>query len=350
MACEHFCYVAQSLIGTYDVPTKAIPVITAGASGSQREMIDLRTTSACRGLHSRALGAKPVSGAIVTYWWDALIASLWKAFLVTTATTGAPSDYTHGFLPDEDADLGMLSGQLYYSLTLAESLLAMVISSVELSLAIKELAQLTFNYEARDKVRSGTGAGNWDSLGTAAPAVVTTPETMYGSEARPLAFYDGVITTGGTMTYDDTKKVVTVASGVPLAKVLSATITIGANVDADGFAITEDPTRLEFAPGNRDMDVSLEISWNDQSYTLYDLAVVGTPTILELELFKTTVLGAGIVVPGLVLDPFPFPDVSGDQSKKTITVTGKGTVVKCGTTPSVDTDINVRILNAESAI
>ncbi|RLI52675.1 MAG: hypothetical protein DRP09_17435 [Candidatus Thorarchaeota archaeon] len=345
--CEHFVYETQGVIGTYVTPTRAIPVITAGATGSQREMIDLRVTGACRGLHSRVLGAKPVSGAIETQWWDKDIATLIKAFLTDTATTGA-SPYTHGFLPDDDADLGMLSGQLVYNSNLGVSLLAMVINSLEISVASKELAKLTFNYEARDKVRSGSGAGDWDSLGTSAPAVVS-PAAMYEEVARPLAFYDGVISYGGTMTYDSSAKTISVSGDTPLGKVLSATITISNNVDTDGYAIVEDPTRQEFDPGSREIAVSLEISWSDKSYTLYDLAQTGVATVLQLALFKSASLGAGIVIPGLVFDPFALPQVAGDKGKRTISLTGKGTRVTCGT-PSVDTDINMRIINEESSI
>ena len=351
MSCEHFAYVAQPLIGTFIAPTRAIPVISAGAGGTQRELTDERLTGSCRSRFYRWLGAKAVSGSIVTRWWDEDIASLWKAFLTDAATTGAPTDYTHGFIPNDLAGLGMLSAQFVHSTTVGESILAMVISSIEVQCASKELAQLTFNFEARDKVRSALagGAVNWDSLGSASPALVV-PSTMYEPVARPLAFYDGVIEYGGTLSFANASNVVTVTTGVPLAKILAITITIDAGLDTDGFAITTDPTRQEFAPGDRDITVSMDVSFYDQAFALYDLANAGTPTVISLQLFKSATLGAEIILPAVVLDPFAMPDVTGTKAKKTYTLTGKAQRAQITSGDAVDLDINVIILNQEAAI
>jgi len=351
MSCEHFAYAPQGAIGTFVPPTKAIPVISAGAGGTQRELTDGRLTGSCRSRFYRWLGAKAVSGSIVTHWWDEDIASLWKEFLTDSATTGAPTDYTHGFIPNDLASLGMLSAQFVHSTTVGESILAMVINSVEIQCASKELVQLTFNYEARDKVRSALAAdaAKWDSLATASPALVV-PSTMYETVARPLAFYDGVITYGGTLTFSDTSNVVTIASGVALAKILAITITIDAGLDTDGFEVAEDPTRLEFAPGDRDITVSMDVSFYDQAFTLYDLANSGVPTVISLQLFKSAVLGAEIILPAVVLDPFAMPAVTGTKAKKTYTLTGKAQRAQIVTGDPVDLDINVIILNQEAAI
>lgn len=353
MACEHFAYATQNVFQTFVPPTRAIPVISAGAGGSQRELTDGRLTGSCRARFYRWLGAKPVSGAIVTHWWDEDIATLWKAFLTDSATTGAPTDYTHGFIPSDTEPLGILSGQLIHSKALGISLLAMVISSIEVQMASKELVQLTFNYEARDKARSATGANAtlWDSLGSASPAlVVPTGVALYEPVVRPLAFYDGLIETGGTMVYDNTKNTITITTGVPLAKVLSITITIDAGLDTDGYSLIADPTRSEFAPGDRDISVSMEVSFFDQAFALYDLANLGTPTVVSLQMFKSVTLGAEIILPAVVFDPFPLPDVTGDSAKKTYTLTGKAqrAIIEGG--DGIETDINVIILNQEATI
>lgn len=351
MSCEHFAFVAQPLIGTFVPPTRAIPVISAGAGGTQRTLTDGRLTGSCRARFYRWLAEKSVSGSIVTHWWDEDTASLWKAFLTDSATTGAPTDYTHGFIPNDLAALGMLSAQFVHSTTLGESILAMVINSIEIRCVSKELVQLTYNYEARDKARSAAAANAtlWDSLGTASPALVV-PSTMYAAVARPLIFYDGIIETGGTLTFTDASNVITIASGVALAKILAITITIDVGLDTDGFEITTDPTRLEFAPGDRDITVSMDVSFFDQGFALYDIANAGTPTVISLQLFKSAVLGAEIILPAVVLDPFALPDVTGTKAKKTYTVTGKAQRAQIVTGDAVDTDINVIILNQEAAI
>lgn len=351
MSCEHLAYAAQPLIQTFVPPTRAIPVLSAGAGGTQRELTDGRLTGACRARFYRWLGAKAVSGSIVTHWWDEDIASLWKAFLTDSATTGAPTDYTHGFVPNDTAALGFLSGQLIHSTTLGVSLLAMIISSIEVRCNSKELVQLTFNYEARDKARSAAAANAtlWDSIGTASPALVV-PTTMYEDVARPLAFYDGVIETGGTLAYDNTSNVIAVTSGVALAKVINITITIDAAPDTDGYSIENDPTRREFAPQDRDITLSMDVSFFDQAFALYDIANAGTPTVVSLQLFKSATLGAEIILPEVVLDPFALPDVTGTKAKKTYTLTAKAQRAQITGGDGIETDINVIILNSEATI
>lgn len=353
MSCEHFAYIAQAAIGTFLAPTRAIPIISGGLNGSQRELTDGRLTGSCRARFYRWLGAKPVSGNFVTHWWDEDIASLWKEFLTDEATTGAPAAYIHGFVPSDIAALGMLSGQFIHSTSLGISVLAMVISSIEIQCASKELVQLTFAFEARDKARSAAAANAtlWDSLGTASPAlVVPTGLLLYEPVVRPLAFYDGLIETGGTLTYTDVSNLITIASGVALAKVISCTITIDAGLDTDGYDLTADSTRTEFAPGNRDITVSMEVSFFDQAFALYDLANLGTPTVVSLQMFKSVTLGAEIILPAVVFDPFPLPDVTGDSAKKTYTLTGKAQREIIVGGDGIETDINVIIRNAEATI
>ncbi len=352
MSCEHFAYIAQGAIGVFDAPTRAIPIISGGVNGSQRELTDGRLTGSCRARFYRWLGAKPVSGNFVTHWWDEDIASLWKEFLTDEATTGSPTDYTHGFVPLDTAALGMLSGQFIHSTSLGISVLAMVISSVEVQMASKELVQLTFAFEARDKARSAAAANAtlWDSLETASPALVVPAGSLYEPVARPLAFYDGIIETGGTLVYTNASNTITVSSGVALAKVISCTITIDAGLDTDGYSLIADPTRTEFAPGDRDITISMEVSFFDQAFALYDIANLGTPTVVSLQMFKSATLGAEIILPAVVFDPFPLPDVTGDSAKKTYTLTGKAQRAIIVGGDGIETDINVIILNEEAAI
>lgn len=348
--CTHFAYAEQGTLVTFVPPTRAIPVISAGAGGSQREVIEGRLTGACRALFQRWLGAKPVSGSIVTHWWDEDIATLFKRFLTDTATTGS-DPYEHGMIPNDAAALGFISGQLIHSTAQGVSLLAMVISSIEIGLPAKELVTLTFNYEAADKARSSTAANatQWDSLSTASPALVV-PGTMYEDVARPLAFYDGTIETGGTLAYTNADNQIVVTSGSTLAKVISATITIDAALDTDGYEINNNPTRVEFAPGSRDISVSMEVSFEDLSSTLYDLANAGTATALVFDLKKTATLGAEIIIPSFFIDPFAMPDVTGDASKKTYTLNGKAQEAIITGGDGVETDINVIIYNGEASI
>lgn len=349
MACRHFAYEAQSLIGTFVAPTKAIPVISGGAGGTQREMIESRVTGSCRALYQRWLGAKPVAGNFITEFWDENIASILKTILTDTATTGS-DPYEHGMVPNDTADLGMLSAQFIHTSTLAVSVLALFISSIEIAIASKETAKLTFNWEARDKVRSGAAAPNWDSLGTSAPAIVDTSAMYPSAVTRPLAFYDGAITRGGTLAYTDASNQIAVTGGTTVGKVRAATITLDQGLDTDGFEITNDPTRLEFPPGNRAITGSMDISWSDKSYTIYDLANLGTAMALQIDLLKTATLGVSIILPQIKFDPFALPDVQGDETNQVYAApfVAENAVISGG--DGIETDINVIVYNGEATI
>ena len=66
--------------------------------------------------------------------------------------------------------------------------------------------------------------------------------------------------------------------------------------------------------------------------------------------FKSATLGAEIILPAVVLDPFAMPDVTGTKAKKTYTLTGKAQRAQITSGDAVDLDINVIILNQEAAI
>lgn len=324
--CQHFVYSAEAEFGTWVEPAKAIPVETADI-GTAREVIDLRVTGSCRSLFKRVLGAKSVNGQVLTYWWPSYISTLFKNWMRDNATTGESAPYTHAFLfDDEKAHLGYSIQQIANtSDEVGTSILSAYTNTLQIGLAAKEQAKLTFNFEAKDEAPFTVGEVSkyWDygDGDTASPSMVGTPGSLYAAIARPLMFYDGTITMGGTPSI--TNKVISIADGTAYAKILSATITINNDLDTDGFGITEDPTRLEIWPGDREITITFEISWTDYATTFYDNARAGTDMAFELALAGPGNAEAAIVIPSVFFDPTKLPSVTGSAKKKTLSLTGK---------------------------
>jgi len=316
--CQHFVYSAEAAFGTWVTPAKAIPIETADV-GAEREVIDLRTTGACRSLFQRVLGPKSVSGQLVTYWWPSYIATLIKNWMRDNATSGG-GPYVHAFLFDDGiAHLGYSIQQIANTTSgVGTNILSAYVSTLQIGLAAKEQAKFTFNFEAKDEAKIG---GTWDYNGGASPSMVSTPGSKYASIARPLMFYDGTITIGGTPSL--ASNVITITSGTDYAKILSATITINNDLDTDGFGITEDETRQEIWPGDREITVTFEISWTDYATTFYDAARAGTAMAFELGLDGAGNSEGHIVIPSVFFDPNKLPPITGSNKKKTLSLTGK---------------------------
>lgn len=341
---QHFIYSEESAFGTWVTPDKAIPIETEDI-GAPREILDLRTTGAGRGLYSRVLGAKPVNGSFTTYWWQSNIATILSTFMRDTATTGGGDPYTHGFLFDDSQGLLGLSIQKIYKTSaaqLAQNFLSCVVSTWTITAAKKEKVMLNFGIEGKDE---GLAGGTWDYDGSACPAVTGTPSALYASKARPFMFYDGTVTIGGTPSLDDPSNVISIGGGTDYAKIENVEISVALNLDTDGYGITADPTRQEIWPGNRDITVSFDISWTDYATTFYTNARAGTAMALELGFAISADREAHIVVPSLSFDPYKLPPVTGDATKKVMTVTGKAE-----TDTTTGYDFNAWVESGESTI
>jgi hypothetical protein len=354
-SCEAFSYAAQSAIGTFVAPTISLRADSAGANGSQWEVSEERKLGSCRGLANQDLGARPAGGNLVTDWFDAGIATLFKTFMRDVTTSGS-SPYVHGFIYDDSQDLSYFSGQLYYASDLALSILGGVVNSWELSVVKKERAKLTFNWEAKDTAESSDNSSGDGLFWHYNPATntpnITDPATLYPTSGRGLWFYDAAIYRGGTFQFNPTTQRMTVAAPTQLSTIHSLTIAVNHNMDTDGYFLAEDYTRGAFCPQNRDIELTLDFDWCDQSMTIWRLAEAGAPFGLKVTLLKTATLGAELYFPEIFLKPFALPDTSGDKAKRTFSVSSKAQSVDVTNTTSGTTkiDMNLVILNNEASI
>lgn len=323
MATEHFLYAAESAFGTWVTPNKAIETNSVDI-GSEREVIDLRQTGAMRGIKQRILGAKGVGGSISTPWHIAGIGTILKQFLRDTATTGS-GPYVHGFLIDEENPLlGLSIQKVYREGQTALNILSAITNTWTITAANKEIVQLEFAKLAKDEAVVGN---NWDYDGSATPTYVSNPGTLYPALNRPFVFYDCEISIGGTPSLNATTKVISLSGATAYAKILTATITLDNGLDAEGYGVTQDPTRQEIWPGNREITVTFDISWTDYSETFYDAARSGSPLAFELEMVGPAISGGNakgaVVIPSLFFDINKLPPISGEQGRRIVTVSGK---------------------------
>ena len=332
MSSEHFIYSKQSAFGTWVTPTRALPVESADIQ-SGREKLNLNVTGAERDPYVHVLGAKPVSLALVLPWWTVNVATLLNTCLTDNAITeiSAGAVYDHGLLFDDTAFLGALSGQVKYKSDLARNVIGAVPNGLTIGAAIKEPAKLTFDFIAKDEAIAG---GTWDYDGvTASPAVIASP--TYGTLRRPLMFYDAGVVIGGTPAINAGTQKITLGSGTAYTKLNAIEFAINNNLDADGFGLVADPTVQELGPGNRDIQVTFEMSWSDYATTFYVAARNGTAMAVSLDLVGQVIAStykyeAHIVAPSVFFDPVNLPPISGDKARKKIQVTG--TVQKDPTT------------------
>lgn len=331
--CTHFIYSPETVFGTWVSPAKAIPIETEDV-GTAREMLDLRTTGSCRALYDRVLGAKAVNGSFTTYWWQSFIGSILKTFIRTTATTGVADPYVHSFTFDDSTGLLGLSVQKIYkssATTVGQNLLSAVVNSFTITAAQKEKVMLAFAVEAKDESLAGD---TWDYDGSASPATVANPDTLYPAVARPYMFYDARVSWGGTAAL--ASNIVTITSGVDYAKIQNLEIVVDLGVDTEGYGLTSDPTRQEIWPQAREITITFDISWTDYANTFYDAARAGTGMALELDLNISDDREAHVIVPEVVFDPNKLPPLSGDSVKKVLSLTGKA---KKEATSAVDFNI-----------
>lgn len=332
MSQYHFIYAKQAAFGTWATPTRAVPVISADIQ-SGRDVVPLDTTGSGRGPYVHVLGAKPVTMSVEMPFWTVNTATAINQLLTTLATTNPNAGvYDHAMLFDDTAALGSISAQVKYTASVARNALGAVVSGLTISAAVKEAARLKFDYACKDEALAG---GTWDYDGaTASAAVVASP--TYGTLRRPFMFYDAAVIAGGTPALSSGK--LSVSGGTTYTKLSNVEIAINTNLDADGYGLSTDPTRQELLPGNREIAVSFEMSWSDYTTTFYTNARAGTAMALDLTLSSLTIAStykyeAHICIPSLFLDPVNLPEISGDKSRRKITVTGKA---QTDTTTGVD--------------
>ncbi len=342
MACEDFIYSKQSALQTWVTPAKAISVESVGIE-SARENLNLNVTGACRAPLLTVLGAKPVTMPLVTPWWMVNIGTLLSTLMTTVTTTAAGASYDHALLFNDTAAHGSISGQVKYKSDLAVNVLGATINSLTISAAIKEAVKLTFGFSAKDEAPA---AGLWDFDGSASAAVVASP--TYATLQRPLMFYDAAIVMGGTPALNGTTKKLSLGSGTSYTKLSSAEITINPNLDEDGYGLVADPTVQELYPGNREIGLTFDISWTDYVTTFYTAARAGTAMAFEMTLTgpiieTTNHYEAHICIPSVHFDPANLPPISGDKSRKMLSISG---TAQTDTVTGVDFGIWIRTSEA----
>jgi len=322
MPTEHFLYAKEPSFGTWTTPNKAIHSASADF-GTEREVIDIRATGSGRGILQRVLGAKPVSGTLSTQWRVANIGTILSCFMTDAAFTGNDIN-THALLFDDEEPHDGISVQNVYRTGLtAQNILSAYVNTWTISATNKETVDLEFAFLAKDEAVVGN---NWDYNGGATPTYVANPGSLYPAIKRPFMFYDAQILIGGTPS-GPTGNIISVSGSTAYAKVLSTTITVDNGLDAEGYGITQDPTRQEIWPGNREITATFDISWTDYSETFYDAARAGTPLAFQLSMVGPLVgaeqAEAHVIIPSLFFDPLRLPPISGEQGRRILSITGK---------------------------
>lgn len=329
MTIEHFLYAAEDDdpgFGEWKTPDKALHVDSADF-GTEREVTDLRQTGAGLGILQRVLGAKPVAGTVSVPWRVAHIGTILKQFMRDTQTT-SNGIYTHALLYDDTGEspmLGLSIQNVHKDGATALNILSAFTNTWTITAAAKEIVQLEFAMLAKDEALAG-GSNTWDYDGSASPALVSNPGTLYPALYRPFVFYDAQILIGGT-TSGPTNKIISVSGATAYAKVTTATITADHGLEGEGYGVTQDPTRQEIWPGNREITVSFSISWTDYSEVLYNAARDGDPLAFQLSMVGPTLTSADaeahVIVPSLFLDPASLPPISGEKGRRILELTGK---------------------------
>lgn len=323
MPVRHFIFSKEPAPYTWVTPAKAIWVDSAQIT-HKREVLPQRTTGVGRGLTYNVLGAKPVNGPVSMKWWRTVVGTIFSTFLRDSASTNvATGVYDHGLLYDDEAAMLALSIQQQYSSTVAINVLGAAVNAATLSAATKEEAKLDFDFLAKDEAKAG---GTWDFDGSASPAVIAITN-QYPTLSRPLMFYDSAIVFGGTPSLNNTTKKISIAGGSANVKLRNLSIALNHNLDADAYGLVQDPTLQEISPGDRSIEVSFDVSWNDYSLTFYDAARAGTPMALTWGLVGPLIDAtyhseAHVIIPSLYINPFDLPPLDGDNAGKTQSISG----------------------------
>lgn len=344
---QHVLYSRESAFGTWVTPAKLVPSEAWGIR-SAREQLKFRDTGGFQGVFQAVPGAKAVSGPWRFKWRPInTLAALGAWFRTNASTLVDTGVYDHGLLINNEAALLGLSMQAHHASTLALNGLSCVPTKLTFSFASKQPAIITADMLAKDEVRSG---GTWDYDGvTAAPAIVAVATSSYDPK-RPLMFYDAALVLGGTPTLNGTTKLWSVAAGTTYSKFHMVEIAFDFGMDADAFALANDPTIAEIWPGERSVAVKLESSWTDLSTTFYDAFRAGTEMALQIKLAGPTISGAykyegEITIPNLHFDPDNiFPDI-GDQSRPKSAISGEAVL-----NLTAGYDFGIRVRSSEATI
>ena len=240
----------EATYGTGVVVDTFMPVLAAGLSIDEGY---LRSNGIRAGRYTRSpgrLGAKTISGTVDMELPNTSIATLLKHILGSVTTTGAAAPYTHTFTPG--GATASLTQQI--GIEAAETgtvhpftLTGTKVGGATISCTVGELAQLSYDYTARDY-----------STATALAAA------SYAAGLKPFTFIEGAVTVNGSA----------------VASARSATLSIAKNLKTDRHVIG---SRLIREQRNQDhYEVTTEITADFENLTLFNLIAAGTQVEAKL--------------------------------------------------------------------
>jgi hypothetical protein len=323
MAIKHFVYSKESANNTWTTPAKWLWVNSAQV-GSKRDVLPYRTTGVGRDIQQNVLGAKPVNGPVKLPWWFTNVGTLFHSFMTAIHTaTVATGVYDHALLYNDAALFDTLSLQQQYNSSFGVNVLGAAVNAVTIDAITKQQVGLTFDMIAKDEAECG---GTFES---GAASVAAISPAVYPTLNRGFLFYDALIHIGGTPALGGTDRKLSLSAPTTVAKLRSLSIKISNNLDADAYGLTMDPTLIEQSPGDRNIDVTFDMSWLDYSSTFYDAGRAGTAMALEMILQgpvieTTNHYEAHICIPSLYINPMDLPEISGDNKTPMLPVKATG--------------------------
>jgi hypothetical protein len=323
MALKHFVYSKESANNTWTTPAKWLWVNSAQV-GSKRDVLPYRTTGVGRDIQQNVLGAKPVNGPVKLPWWFTNVGTLFHSFMTDLTTTAAGASYDHALLYNDAALFDTLSLQQQYNSSFGVNILGAAVNAVTIEAITKQQIGLTFDMIAKDEAKCG---GTFEDGTTSSAALLGTP--AYPALNRGFLFYDAIINIGGTTDLDGATKKISLADADEVIKLRNLSIKISNNLDADAYGLTMDPTLIEQSPGDRNIDVTFDMSWLDYSSTFYDAGRAGTAMALEMILQgpgieTTNHYEAHICIPSLYINPMDLPEISGDNKTPMLPIKAAG--------------------------
>lgn len=319
MAIKHFIYSKETANNTWTTPAKWLWVNSSKVT-SKRTVLPLRTTGVGRDVQQNVLAEKPVNGPVVLPWWFTNVGTLFNSFMTDITTTLVLTGvYDHALLYDDANLFDTLSLQQQYNTAFGVNVLGAAVNACTIDVATKQQAVLTFDMIAKDEAKCG---GTFEN-GDASVAALTTP--AYPTNNRGFMFYDATITMNGTPDLDDTTHKLSITDGDEVVKLRNLSFKINNNLDTDAYGLTMDPTLVEQSPGDRNIDVTFDMSWLDYDDAFYDAARAGAAMALELVLQgplidETNRYEAHVCLPSLYVNPLDLPEVSGANKTPLIAV------------------------------
>jgi len=346
MPVEHIIFKEQTVDWqTWATPDKAIPV-ESWSLDPGIEYVENRSTGSARALKYSWLGQKLVTGSFeMKAWYEYLGWFLKAALLHDVADTqqGATTAYQHGFFPKDDTMPLGLSVQLKRDADDADNILGVLIDTLTLGCTANEPLMISGDFIAYDEAPTD---GTWDNDGAAAPAVIASP-AYFADTVLPYRFQHATINYGGTLTYDNTENVYTLADGTSYTIIEQIEVQIANNLDPRVFLGSRNAGNV--IGQDRSVTGSFTIDQSTVNETFRNLMRAGTRGSLWLKFDSGVEADTGynytmtIALPNVEFRSAALPDVTGSQDRRMQDVEFTALVDSDGI------DVNVIIVDTQTA-